>query len=102
MMRIPMFTMPRRVFLYFAIVSLLLVGATPSFAAETTVFKSSVTGQFAEAYFSAHDPSGCVQTYVYVGASDGTFRETGQRTHRSEVVTWIDQYDYCTGTYLLS
>jgi hypothetical protein len=90
----------KRLFLILALVLTALVAPSASAArAETLHF--SFKGQFAEAAFESIDPSGCVDTFVFVNAVDGTVKEKGHPAASSMAFIAIDQFDFCTDTELL-
>ena len=88
----------------FAVVVLsvaLMLLALPIAAQAAEVFRSQFRGQFASASFYQDD--GCVFTNVYVAAGDGRVQAgPGQPEVNSAASLYIDQYDYCTATSLLS
>jgi hypothetical protein len=84
-----------------AVVSALVV-AFPAYAAPATTFHSSFRGQTAQAFFSSTDPSGCIQTDVFVLAVDGRVKQDGAPVVDSSASVSISRYDVCAGTLLLS
>ena len=78
----------------------LSLSVTPA-AAKTETFHFSFKGQFAEAFFSTFDETGCVETFVYVAGQEGKVKQDGKPAADSTVVVNILQFNHCTGEYLL-
>lgn len=91
----------KRLFLILALALTALTATSVSGAAGASTLHFSFKGQFAEAGFDSLDPSGCVDTFVYVEGVNGTVKETGQPTASSLAVVVIDQFDFCTSTETL-
>jgi len=79
----------------------LLLPATPVLAAND-VFHFSFKGQSADAFFSSTDQTGCIETFVGVFAEDGKIKVVGQPAVTSQAFTFIDVFDFCTSTLVLS
>lgn len=91
----------KRLFLILALALTALTATSVSGAAGASTLHFTFKGQFAEVGFDSLDPSGCVDTFVYVEGVNGTVKETGQPTASSLAVVVIDQFDFCTSTELL-
>jgi len=91
----------KRLFLILALALTALAATSVSGAAGASTLHFSFKGQFAEAVFDSLDPSGCVETFVFVEGVNGTVKETGHPTVSSMAVITIDQFDFCTGTETL-
>jgi hypothetical protein len=91
----------KRFALALAAVMSTLVVAFPAQAAPAETFHFSFKGQFAEAFFTSTDPSGCIQTDVFVFAVDGKLKQDGAPAVESSASVAISQFDVCTGTGLL-
>lgn len=78
-----------------------VAGAGPAQAASETLH-FSFKGQFAEAFFSSTDPSGCVATLVFVNAADGRVKTMPSGPEvQSEASMFVSRIDQCTGTQLI-
>jgi hypothetical protein len=84
-----------------AVVLSSLVVAFPAHAAPAETIHFSFKGQFAEAFFTSTDPSGCIQTDAFVFAVDGKVKQDGAHEVESSASVAISQFDLCTGTVLL-
>jgi hypothetical protein len=91
----------KRLFLIFALALTALAATSVSGAAGASTLHFSFKGQFAEADFDSVDPSGCVETFVFVEGVNGTVKETGHPAASSTAVIVIDQFDFCTSTETL-
>jgi hypothetical protein len=79
-----------------------LVVAFPAQAAPAETIHFSFNGQSADAFFTSTDPSGCIQTDVFVSAVDGKIKQDGAPEVESLASVAISRFDLCTGTVLLS
>lgn len=77
-----------------------LAAPQPVLASHVSHFR--FTGQFAEAFFSSVDETGCVVTDVFVAAVDGRSKEAGTPEVSSQAFPFISRFDQCTGTQLLA
>ena len=91
----------KRLFLILALALTALTATSVSGAAGASTLHFNFKGQFAEADFDSVDPSGCVETFVFVEGVNGTVKETGHPSVSSMAVIVIDQFDFCTGTETL-
>jgi hypothetical protein len=91
----------KRLFLILALALTALTVTSVSGAAGASTLHFSFKGQFAEAVFDSVDPSGCVETFVFVEGINGTVKEAGKPAVSSTAVITIDQFDFCTGTETL-
>src|SRR4026208_952705 len=91
----------KRLFLIFALALTALAATSVSGAAGASTLHFSFKGQFAEADFDSVDPSGCVETFVFVEGVNGTVKETGHPAASSTAVIVIDQFDFCPSTATL-
>lgn len=87
----------KRLFLILALALTALAATSVSGAAGASTLHFSFKGQFAEAQFASLDPSGCVETFVFVDGVNGTVKETGHPAVSSMAFIVIDQFDACTG-----
>lgn len=77
--------------------------ALPAQAAPGQTSQYRFSGQFADAYFSSPDASGCVSTDVYVFGVDGRVKyQPGRPEAQSFAGLFVSRYDYCTDTLLLA
>jgi hypothetical protein len=70
-------------------------------ADDKTVTTMSLRGPLVDAEFTSTDPSGCVQTDVFVAANSGTEQDHPSTASVGVASVNIYQYDSCTGTTLL-
>ena len=91
----------KRLFMILALALTALTVTSVSGAAGASTLHFSFKGQFAEAVFDSVDPSGCIETFVFVEGVNGTVKETGHPAVSSMAVITIDQFDFCTGTETL-
>ena len=91
-------------FVIVAVLALALVALPlPAHAAGADTFHFRFTGQFAEAFLESFDPSGCIGTFVGVFAVDGRVKTgPGQPAAESVAQMFIDQFDFCNETSLIS
>ena len=91
-------------FVMVAVLALALVALPlPAHAAGADTFHFRFTGQFAEAFFSSTDPSGCIFTDVFIFASENTFQNPpGPGNSSSGASLFIAQFNVCTSTQLLA
>ncbi len=85
---------------FFACLVLTIAIATPGSATQVVRFN----GDAINAFFSDIDPSGCVQTSVAVGASNGWLQVPpgGPPQPNPGVYLAISKFNLCTGTQLMS
>jgi hypothetical protein len=87
--------------LTFGAVSTLAPIGVANAANDKSVTTMSLRGPLVDAEFSSTDPSGCVQTDVFVAANSGTEQDHPGTAAVGVASVNIDQYDSCTGTTLL-
>jgi hypothetical protein len=93
----------KRLMLALALMLGMLGAALPAHAAGAMTSHFSFRGQFAEAFFSSLDASGCVATSVDVFAVDGRIKMEGSpKAMTSSASMLISQFDTCTETLLLA
>ena len=94
--------MRTRLLLVVSLALVMLALAVPARAAGAETLHVSFDGLIAEATFSSTDPSGCIQTVVFVFADDGRFRTgTGRLEKASTATVAVSKFDVCTQTDLL-
>ena len=86
----------KQLFLILALALTALTVTSVSGAAGASTLHFSFKGQFAEADFDSVDPSGCVETFVFVEGVNGTVKEAGKPAASSMAFIAIDQFDFCT------
>lgn len=91
----------KQLFLILALALTALTVTSVSGAAGASTLHFSFKGQFAEADFDSVDPSGCVETFVFVEGVNGTVKEAGKPAASSMAFIAIDQFDFCAGTETL-
>ncbi|MCM8748573.1 hypothetical protein NET02_05395 [Thermomicrobiaceae bacterium CFH 74404] len=79
-----------------------LAALQPLRAAEAETHHFWFKSQFAEAFFSNLDETGCVVTDAFVAAVDGRSKEAGTPEVSSQAFLFISRFDQCTGTQLLA
>ena len=82
-------------------VSALAPNGVATAADDKAVTTMSLRGPLVDAEFSSTDPSGCVQTDVFVAANSGTEQDHPSTATVGVASVNIYQYDSCTGTTLL-
>ena len=86
----------------FTLALVILTLPTTIWAGDTIRFK----GQFANAFFSSFDPTGCIETFVFVFAVDeasifhGTPGKPNSFSGSGAFIT-ISKFDFCTNTQLM-
>ena len=61
-------------------------------------FKLTIKDRAANASFSSIDPSGCVETFVFVFGSNETVKQSGRPATGPFAVVQLQQYDFCNNT----
>jgi hypothetical protein len=61
-------------------------------------FRLQIKDRAANASFSRVDPSGCVETFVFVFGSNETVKQTGKPSTGPIAVVQLSQYDFCNNT----
>jgi hypothetical protein len=89
------------VVLTFSAVSALTPYSMTSAAAGALVEGTGLKGPLVNAVFAGTDPSGCVETDVFVSANSGTEQDHPGTTAYGVASVSIYQYDACTDTTLL-
>lgn len=93
----------KRLMLALVLMLSMLVTALPAHAAGAATFHFNFAGQFAEAYFSSLDSSGCIATSADISAVDGRIKMEGSpKSLTSSAAIFISQFDTCTETLLLA
>jgi hypothetical protein len=87
--------------LTFAVVSALAPYSGPNAASNPLVEGAGLRGPLVNTGFSTTDPSGCVETDVYVSANSGTEQDHPGTTAYGVASVSIFRYDACTDTTLL-
>jgi hypothetical protein len=89
------------VVLTFSAVSALVPYSTAGAASGALVASTGLKGPLVNAEFAGTDPSGCVETDVFVSANSGTEQDHPGTTAYGVASVSIYQYDACTDTTLL-
>jgi hypothetical protein len=61
-------------------------------------FKLQIKDRAANASFSSLDPSGCVETFVFVFGSNETVKQSGKPVTGPLAVVQLSQFDFCNNT----
>ena len=61
-------------------------------------FKLQIKDRAANASFSSLDPSGCVETFVFVFGSNETVKQSGKPATGPLAVVQLSQFDFCNNT----
>ncbi len=96
------FNVLQRMAAFVVVISIALAWSPGTAAASSESLHFSFKGQSAEAFFDKVDPSGCIDTSVYVTAQDGTIKQTGHPDVSSLASTFISVYDICNDVLLLA
>src|SRR5205809_220481 len=87
--------------LLLALAAVLFLASLPALAGPAATFHASLKGQLAEAYFDSTDNSGCVESFVYISATKGIDKETGQSDQGPQASAMIFQNNICSDVLLI-